>query len=124
MAKKLGNGDKLRVQELLSQDKSLSSIAKDIGVTEKVVSDYLLTVFESQTKIDAERKKAHKEATKEVKAGDLMLNKTRDKKAKGVSIMTREASEVADKFKDGLKTDKGQAFQSRYAGSIGKINEE
>lgn len=127
-AKKLGNGDKVRIQQMLAEDKSLTEIAAALDVKVQVVNDYLIKVFESQHKVDEERKKAHKEATKTVTARDAMVHRTAAKKSKGVSIMTQAASEIGDTFKEqnrstkANKTDGGEAFKNRYSGAIGKID--
>jgi IS30 family transposase len=127
MAKKLGNGDKLRIQEMLASNKSLADIAKELDVKPEVVNEYLQRVFESQAKVDDERKKAHKEATKRVTAKDAMVRKTAGKKVKGVSIMTQAAAEISDDFNESNRrgrTDGGEAFKNRYAGAIGKIDSD
>lgn len=126
MAKKLGNGDKLKIQEMLRNNKSLDEIASELDVKPEVINQYLSHVFESQSKIDAERKKQHAAANRKPIAKDAIINRTASKKVKGVNIMTKAASEISDEFNEENRTssDGGAAFRSRYSGAIGKISDD
>ncbi len=143
-AKKLTNKDKQVIHERISAGEAVETIAKALGFPNKTVSEYLTNMFEAFGKMQAEKKVELQKAAKKPTAKDLMIMRTRDGKRKGIAVMTKEASEVADKAsgrgedlrtieslekqvkelkdkvsgKDTLSNDGGQAFQSRYAHCI------
>ena len=127
--KRLTNKDKEQVQELFTQGLSVDEIATKLDVKPQVVKDYLLQVFQMAHKMGEQMKKDHKIAEEKKTVKGLMIMETRDKKRKGVAIMTREASERADAAKgvdpnkdltssDPMPTDNGQAFRTRYSGAM------
>lgn len=117
MAKKLSNKEKFAIQEGLRNNKTITQLAKEFDVKESLIEAYLDGLFAAMAKVEEERK-ATADKAKKPTAGDLMINKTRDKKAGGVAIMTREASEHGDKFKESLS----KANSPKHDNAIGVIN--
>lgn len=128
MAKKLTNKDKEQVQQLFTEGLDVSEIATKLDVKVQLVKDYLLQVFQLAHNMGERMKKEHKEAEEKKTVKGLMIMESRDKKRKGVAIMTREASARADAAKgidpdkdinaDEMPNDNGEAFRSKYSGAI------
>lgn len=97
---RLSKSEKYAINWLDGQGKSETEIAQELNVTEKQVTAYLekSRVTNKKTNI-----KTGSSAVKKPKHKNLMITNTSAKKDKGVTIMTKEASEVFDDEKKKVK---------------------
>ncbi len=124
--KKLNNVEKLAIQGLVLQGKDAISIAKEIDRPTSMINNYLVELRDALAAIDENKnpkpkKKEKAPPKKRPIAKDFIINRTSEKGDKGVSIMTRTASERIDEHR---KTVPSNAMRKSVKEYLHKITEE
>lgn len=96
--KRLTKTQQYAILYMLSQDKDKTEIIKTLKISEESLSRF---IEKNTTQTQTNKIKTKSNTTR---AKDLMINKTSAKNTSGVSIMTKEASGVADDYRKNLNS--------------------
>lgn len=94
---KLSKSNEYAINWLLDQGMSPDSIASELKIEVKSVINHIEKHQPQKSKLNIK--------SSPVKAKDLMIRHTRDKKTNSVAIMTKEASEVGDESRKKILND-------------------
>lgn len=94
---KISKSNQYAINWLSSQGMDAASIASELKVSEEAVKNHIEQNQPEKSKL--------KVKSSPVKAKDLMIRHTRDKKTNSVAIMTKEASEVGDESRKKILND-------------------
>jgi len=95
MKKDIDNKDIYAVYHLMDAGKDAKAISKELGIGIKLVKDIISGRPEPQNQ-------AIKTTSAKTTSKDMMIRETSAKRTKSVAIMTKEASQINDSFRQSL----------------------
>lgn len=99
MSTRLKKSEQYAILYMLEHNKNDSEIIKELKITQAVLDQ-----FKEKHLTPNQDNKVKTTKSNTSKAKDLMITKTSEKNNSGVSIMTKEASQVGDAFRQNMQT--------------------
>lgn len=99
MSTRLKKSEQYAILYMLEHNKNDSEIIKELKITQAVLDQFKEKHLTPNQDNNVKTTKSNTS-----KAKDLMITKTSEKKNSGVSIMTKEASQVGDAFRQNMQT--------------------